>query len=257
VDSVCSGAEAIEAAETGGYGAILMDCLMPVMDGYEATRRIRELDGPTRHTLIIALTAAAMSGDRERCLAAGMDDYVSKPIDLQTLTAALARNQTAAADTLPPSDKQSDKPQSDKPQSDKPQTDRQHEAPRRRDVSTLSPSLGERGVETTLLARLDLIDSRLPADAFGRICQEFLSATPELIAQLGAAVRGADRARAVDLAHRLKGGMVTIGALRLSCLAERVEAGDGNCDEIVDEMDVEYRRARDVVASLMPHGASA
>jgi len=95
VDSVSSGAEAIEAARPGGYAAILMDCLMPVMDGYEATRRIRELEGPARNTLIIALTAAAMNGDRERCIAAGMDEYVSKPIDLKILTSVLARCQPA------------------------------------------------------------------------------------------------------------------------------------------------------------------
>ena len=96
VETVCSGAEALDIVANGRYATILMDCLMPDMDGYEATRRIRALEGPGRHTPIVALTAAAMAGDRERCLAAGMDDYVSKPFDLDLLDAALARSGAGA-----------------------------------------------------------------------------------------------------------------------------------------------------------------
>ena len=97
VVTVSSGWDALEVVGDGRYAAILMDCLMPDMDGYEATRRIRALDGPGRHIPIVALTAAAMAGDRERCLAAGMDDYVSKPFDLDLLDAALARCRAGVA----------------------------------------------------------------------------------------------------------------------------------------------------------------
>jgi PAS domain S-box-containing protein len=97
VETVSSGVAALEAMRDGRYAAVLMDCLMPEMDGYEATRRIRELDGPERNIPIVALTAAAMAGDRERCLAAGMDDYVSKPLDLDLLDAALVRCRAGAA----------------------------------------------------------------------------------------------------------------------------------------------------------------
>ncbi len=97
VVTASSGWDALEVVGDGRYAAILMDCLMPDMDGYEATRRIRALDGPERHIPIVALTAAAMAGDRERCLAAGMDDYVSKPFDLDLLDAALARCRAGVA----------------------------------------------------------------------------------------------------------------------------------------------------------------
>jgi CheY-like chemotaxis protein len=81
------------------YDLVLMDCQMPVMDGFQATRIIREREGTSRHTHIIAVTANAMEGDRERCLAAGMDDYLAKPFRAGDLRRALAKWLPTSPDT--------------------------------------------------------------------------------------------------------------------------------------------------------------
>jgi PAS domain S-box-containing protein len=93
-DVATNGKEAIESLERSDYDLVLMDCQMPEMDGYEATSTIRDQDSAVRnHNIpIIAMTANAMKGDREKCLEAGMDDYVTKPINMQELADAIERN---------------------------------------------------------------------------------------------------------------------------------------------------------------------
>lgn len=87
-----NGMEALDMlAADGNFDLVLMDCQMPIMDGYEATRRIRKLDGPVQDITILAMTAHAMEGDRERCLAAGMNDYMTKPINFKALQKMLVR----------------------------------------------------------------------------------------------------------------------------------------------------------------------
>jgi signal transduction histidine kinase/CheY-like chemotaxis protein len=88
---VNDGQEALDALSMQAYDAVLMDCQMPELDGYEATRELRRREGDGRRTPVIAMTAHAMTGDRERCLEAGMDDYIAKPVRSQALVAVLAR----------------------------------------------------------------------------------------------------------------------------------------------------------------------
>jgi CheY-like chemotaxis protein len=102
VDVAADGSEALKMMELLPYDVVLMDCQMPVMDGYEATRQIRNREGNGPHRVIVAMTANAMQGDRERCIAAGMDDYISKPIRAPELAALLDRyiGKTSAAITV-------------------------------------------------------------------------------------------------------------------------------------------------------------
>ena len=102
-DVVTNGLEVLYALETKLYDIILMDCQMPELDGYETTRQIRQRERGPHRTRIIAMTANAMVGDREKCLASGMDDYVSKPLHRADLLAALQRQ--GPQDTSPLSEK--------------------------------------------------------------------------------------------------------------------------------------------------------
>jgi CheY-like chemotaxis protein len=89
IDLVADGSEAVSAHDAAPYDLILMDCQMPVMDGFEASRRIRMLDH--KQPVIIAVTANALVGERERCLAAGMDDYLSKPFQADQLVGVVKK----------------------------------------------------------------------------------------------------------------------------------------------------------------------
>jgi CheY-like chemotaxis protein len=102
VQVVSDGQAAIDAARSHAFDVVLMDCLMPVVDGFEATARLREIEraegvSGSARLPIVALTANAMKGDVEACLAAGMDDYVAKPFTQEQLVAAIERRLKARA----------------------------------------------------------------------------------------------------------------------------------------------------------------
>jgi len=97
VELASDGAKAVEMVKVQSYDLIFMDCQMPIMDGYEATGEIRRRESGGKHVPIVAMTASSMQGDREQCLEAGMDDYVSKPINRAEVLAALQRHIPALA----------------------------------------------------------------------------------------------------------------------------------------------------------------
>ena len=109
-DTAANGEQALARAKTGKYAAILMDCQMPVLDGYAAARAIRDWEGGKLHTPIIALTAHAMAGERDKVLAAGMDDYLSKPLRPHLLERMLERYLGSAGSEAPAAAAERDQP---------------------------------------------------------------------------------------------------------------------------------------------------
>jgi CheY-like chemotaxis protein/HPt (histidine-containing phosphotransfer) domain-containing protein len=185
-----NGKEAIEALERERFDAVLMDVHMPEMDGIEATARIRKWPAE-RQPRIIAMTANAVRGDRERLLQAGMDDYVSKPVKVEELIAALKR--TLAR-----------RPAGRKP------------------AEPDGPPAGM-VVDPTALdgLRAALGDDR---QAFLEILTAYLEDTPKLLAALREALRKKEAEAFTRAAHTLKSSSATLGATSLSSVAARLEA---------------------------------
>jgi CheY-like chemotaxis protein len=97
VDVAVNGRMALEMCRSRRYKAVFMDCHMPELDGYETTLEIRRGEAPGHHLPIIAMTASTMEGDRELCLAAGMDDHLGKPVDPEALRHAIVRSMNGGA----------------------------------------------------------------------------------------------------------------------------------------------------------------
>jgi polar amino acid transport system substrate-binding protein len=200
VTLAATGAEAVDAAARGDFDIVLMDIRMPEMDGLEACRRIRALPGGGLP--IIALTANAFVGERERCLAAGMDGYLTKPLEPKTLDAELCRRLRPGTDAI--------------------------EVPRRAsDALAEAPALP--GFDAANVQRwLDLAP-----DAWRSMVRAFLAEYPEAATAIGTALDAGDRARAGELLHRLRGAAGAIGAEDLTAAAEHLEravASDGPVD---------------------------
>ena len=190
-----NGREAVEAVAHAAYGAVLMDCQLPVMDGYQATAEIRRREGTGRHTPIIAMTAAALPGDRERCLAAGMDDYIAKPVLVSDVAAGLSRWLQGEA-TVPRASASVDLAES------------------ARDV-----------LDPDRLAELRLLDSAGDGSEFLRMLVDcFLTSASADLASLRGAVQRGDTTAMTDLAHRLKGAAATLGSPGIVNLCQELEA---------------------------------
>ena len=90
IDTATNGKEAVQKVAGRKYDIVFMDCMMPEMSGYEATGKIREMEeGDGEHRTVIAMTASSMVGDRARCLASGMDDFIAKPVSINSLAETL------------------------------------------------------------------------------------------------------------------------------------------------------------------------
>ncbi len=225
-----NGKEGVDKASTGEFDAVLMDCQMPIMDGYSATRGIRKLqvDGSLGKLAIIAMTANAMVGDREKCLSCGMDDYMSKPLNRSMIEQMLRK-------WLPPGamSKASSVPVP------APST-----APPR-PVQPIAPTTRSEGSAIDLNVVRDLMD--LMGSDFRDLVQVYLEDTPKNLTALERAAKTNDIDALVAPAHSMKSTSANLGALLLADMAKRIEQGarSGDIGEpllLVAQLQNEFQR---------------
>ena len=225
-----NGRDAVEAVSRDRYDLVLMDCQMPVMDGYAATRAIRKSE--TSRTPIIALTANAMAGDSDRCLAAGMDDYLSKPFTLQSLRTVLERWLPSAAEGAARSAAEA-APEAVAPGGD-----------------TVRPPVDEKTLEN-----IRALQAPGGPDLLSRVIGLYLSGSPKLLEGLrdAAARRDADALRTAS--HTLKSSSANLGASTLSTLCKELEtrAREGRVDDLAEAVagiETEYARVKAFLEDL-------
>lgn len=223
-DAVANGHEAIEALRRIPYDVVLMDCQMPELDGYKATRQIRQMESAAgnagrRPFYIIALTANAMESDRQACLAAGMNDYVGKPVKLPELLAALdrARSRLGARPASPAASA---------------------EVPREQPVIDLSA-----------FAALRELQEPGEPDPVVELGGLFLQDTPPRLEAIQRALEGGDSAGLREAAHSLKGSANNLGARRLAAVCARLETAARQNDlpaagRLVPQVDTEFQQVR-------------
>jgi PAS domain S-box-containing protein len=208
-DTAANGRMALAALQNQAYDVVIMDCQMPELDGYGATRELRAMEAESRHTWVIAMTAHSLEGDREKCLEAGMDDYLSKPVRPNDLRAALLRCPALV------------------------QTD----------FRATESVAGV--IDPGLLAGFREMDPDGSGGMLAKLIDLFLENTPTVLAEARAALCEASASRIERAAHMLKGSCANFGATSMQDACARLEGlcREGSlegADEILAEVEKEF-----------------
>jgi CheY-like chemotaxis protein len=223
VDTVTTGAAAVQAAAVQAaaeqhYDAILMDCQMPELSGFEATAAIRAQEGSARHTPIIAMTAGARREDRERCLAAGMDSYVAKPVSKDALLALVARTMKNRPTMV---------------------------------------ALPDRPVlDAKIIDRLEKLGRAAGEDLMGELATLFLADADTRVAAMRQALADDDAASVSQSAHTMSGASANLGATDLARLCAALETDSEAGDlmgggAMLEAVEAELGRVRSALGSLV------
>jgi two-component system sensor histidine kinase/response regulator len=213
-----NGAEALQAARERHYDVVLMDCQMPVMDGMAATAEIRRLERDStggRSLPIIAITANALQGDRETCLAAGMDDYLSKPFTQAQLSSLLARWMKMPAPPLPASARQPG------PAEDYASSPLVPPPSLAAPAAPAAPA-GEI-INRHALDNIRALSNERGAELVRKVVHAYIDDTPRQLSLLDAAIAEADTATVRKIAHSLKSGSANVGAEAMAQLCKELE----------------------------------
>jgi two-component system sensor histidine kinase/response regulator len=236
VDCARNGEEALQAARSGGYDIVLMDCQMPVMDGFAATAEIRrheQASGRGRTLPIIAITANALQGDREACLAAGMDDYLSKPFTHQQLGAVIGRwiglpiAATVHHDDEPP-----------------------QLPPETREV------IGRDVINRHALDNIRALSADRGDALVQKVIEAYVDDTPGHLQKLRTAIRGLDPGSVRKIAHCLKSSSANVGAETLAQMCRDMETlGRTDTTEgagvILNDMEYEFQAVRHSLNAIL------
>jgi diguanylate cyclase (GGDEF)-like protein len=216
-----TGREALQAVSKRTFDLILMDCQMPEIDGYEATARIRSQQTDIGRVPIVAMTAHAQEGDGDRCRAAGMDDYLSKPLRLNALRNSLAR-------WLIPV---------------RPDADASNEGP----VPSLGSPQSDGPLDPTLFRELQ----ETVGDAIEEVIRLFLEDTPNYIEAIVEAVSSRKIDTATRIAHTIKGSASNVGAIALADICKDLEGARTTNDalDLVNRLHWEYQRVATALQS--------
>ncbi len=220
-DVAANGVDALEALSRREYAVVLMDVQMPEMDGYEATAKIRDREGAARHTPIVAMTANVTEGEREKALAAGMDDYLSKPFKAEELDEVLEHwvsrpGQTAS---LPAGAGDSAAPEDTPP------------------------------LDLSVLESLRGLQGQGEPDIVTELADMFLDDASAQLSSLRAALEGEDARRVEEISHTLKGSSGNMGAARMAEICAQLQdagaSGDlGRSSELLERLEAEFERVR-------------
>jgi len=183
---VSNGFEVLNAVSRFSYDIVFMDCQMPELDGYETTRLMRESEGNTKHTTIIATTANAMQGDRERCLSAGMDDYLAKPIIFDELHALVAKLTNQESDS---------------------------------DIHITLDQV----MDVKVLDNLHSLEQNGVAHLAEEVLEIYLSHAPTCLQEMKEAFEKKDSAKLARASHTLKGSSSTLGMKRMTEICSELE----------------------------------
>ncbi len=233
VDLAGNGAEAVLMLQQQKYDLVFMDGEMPEMDGFEATRAFRALEArlspPHRRVPIVAMTAKVLAGDREKCLAAGMDDYLSKPVQLQALSETLARwlptGATADGGPVDPTPSHAAIP---------------------RALPSADP--GD-ALDAAVVDQLMRLARQTTPELFEQVMQAFLADAPKYLANLHASASRRDPLALARTAHALKGASLSIGAATMAPLCSQLEATEDGEDmagvtALLARLDTEFQRVQ-------------